>query len=369
VPARFFEAVDDLPNWKNFSPRFGAAYDVFGDGRTALKASAGKYMENQATGWPDRYNPVVEDNDTRTWNDLNGDDIAQENELGPTTNRNFGVRRNRNQDPDIKRPYNMFYSAGVQQELRNGMAVTFSYYRRKYYDQTLLDNLATTHADYTLVNIPDPRGNGQTLPVYNLNRASLGLVNELDTTSDSNTRIYNGFDLMLSARLPNGGNILGGTSTGRTRGITCEVDDPNNLRFCDQTQFDIPWDTQFKLSGVYPMPYGIQFSGVFISAKGEDVPVNYVVNRSIVPTLTQTSVTVRLNEPGSKNLERVNKLDLMISKSFTHGALRLQPQLELFNILNANPVLSQTNTFGPALDRPLRVLDPRALRIGVQVDF
>jgi hypothetical protein len=43
--------------------------------------------------------------------------------------------------------------------------------------------------------------------------------------------------------------------------------------------------------------------------------------------------------------------------------------LEVFNLLNANPVLSQTNTFGPALDRPLRVLDPRALRIGVQVDF
>ena len=44
--------------------------------------------------------------DQRTWlNDLNHDDIAQENELGPTSNLTFGVRRNQNPDPDIKRPY------------------------------------------------------------------------------------------------------------------------------------------------------------------------------------------------------------------------------------------------------------------------
>ena len=60
VPARSFEAIDDLPNWKNSRPGFGAAYDLFGDGRTAIKGSVGKYMQQEATGFAAKYNPLAE---------------------------------------------------------------------------------------------------------------------------------------------------------------------------------------------------------------------------------------------------------------------------------------------------------------------
>ena len=40
-----FAQVDDVPNWKNTSPRLGASYDLFGNGKTAVKASIGRYME------------------------------------------------------------------------------------------------------------------------------------------------------------------------------------------------------------------------------------------------------------------------------------------------------------------------------------
>ena len=44
APARFFAAQENLPNWgPDWAPRFSAAYDLFGDGRTALKASVSKY--------------------------------------------------------------------------------------------------------------------------------------------------------------------------------------------------------------------------------------------------------------------------------------------------------------------------------------
>src|SRR6185295_13970844 len=103
----------------------------------------------------------------------------------------------------------------------------------------------------SIITIADPRGNGETIPVYSLDRNKLSLVNELDTVS-GNTRTYNGVDLSLNGRLRNGITFFGGTSTGRTRAVTCQVDNPNDLRFCDQTQYEMPFITSFKLSGHYP---------------------------------------------------------------------------------------------------------------------
>ena len=49
--------------------------------------------------------------------------------------------------------------------------------------------------------------------------------------------------------------------------------------------------------------------------------------------------------------------------------LRIAPQIELFNIFNANPVTTQVNTYGSSLGRPLTVLAPRLVRLGVQLNF
>ena len=191
-----------MPNWKDVSPRFGAAYDLFGNGKTAIKGNIGLYLQSEGTGFANTYNPQIFSTDMRTWNDLNRDDIAQENELGPTSNLTFGVRRNQNADPDIQRPYQLLGDIGIQHELMPGLAVAVSYNRRSYEELVWTDNLAISHSDYTLLTTPDPRGNGELLPVYNLDRAKLGLVNELDTNSDLNTRVYNGFDVSFNYRLP-----------------------------------------------------------------------------------------------------------------------------------------------------------------------
>ena len=115
-----------------------------------------------------------------------------------------------------------------------------NYFRREYKNMSYTTNLAVPLTAYDLVNIADPRGNGQMLPIYNLQRAYLGLVNELDTTSPNNWRHYNGVDFTVNARGSNGMSVAGGVSVGRSVANSCDVGDPNQLRFCDQTQYDIP---------------------------------------------------------------------------------------------------------------------------------
>jgi hypothetical protein len=47
VDARHFDRVDNVLNWKDVSPRLGADYDLFGNGKTAVKGSIGRYVTSQ----------------------------------------------------------------------------------------------------------------------------------------------------------------------------------------------------------------------------------------------------------------------------------------------------------------------------------
>jgi hypothetical protein len=368
VPERRFAAVKNIPNWHDVSPRFGASYDLTGRGTTAVKGHFGLYVDSAGTALPERYNPMVFSIDNRTWTDINRDDIAQENELGPSTNLTFGQRSSRNMDPDLERPYQMVWNVGVNHELRSNLAVAVTFTQRSFHRLNLLRNLAIPPSEYTLYTVPDPRGNGEMLPVYSINRAVFGLVDQIDTNSTENSQVYRGVDVSFNWRF-RGALLFGGTSTGHSIATTCEVDNPNSLRFCDEGQYDIPLLTSFKLSGTIPLPYGFQLSTVFKSQPGTELNIGYQVTRAILPQLTQASVTVRLNEPGSEYNDRLNQLDLTIARNFRSGRVVIRPELAMFNALNAAPVLTQTTIYGPNLGRITSVLNARLLRLGMNVRF
>jgi hypothetical protein len=316
---------------------------------------------------------------------LNKDDIAQ-GEMGcvyqtpgceinfAQLSSTFGARRNKNPDPNLERPYQIVYNVGAIHELRPGLGLAANFFRREFHAITYTNSLSVPFSQYTPFQIPDPRSNGQTMTVFNVNPAALSAaINEVDTTSANNTSTYNGFDVTMNARFRNGAIVTGGTSTGRLVSVTCDVTDPNNTRYCDQSQLDIPLLTTAKVSGTYPLPYGVRLSAVFQSTPGDAVATTFVVTAANFRTITgvamgQSSVTLRLNKPGEEYLPRVNQLDFTISKAFKVGSARVSPEISLFNMLNANPVLSESLAY-PAVGTPLRILDGRLLRFQAQVRF
>ena len=396
VPARTFPEVQNLPNWNDFAPRFGVAYDLFGNAKTSLRASAGKYMQAFSTvGFAQIYNPMFEATDTRTWRDLNSDDIAQDNEIGPSQNSQFGIAVTRRPDPNIKRPYTMEYSASVQREIRRGLSATLGYFRRDYHRLFYSQNMAAGLQDYTPINITNPV-DGSPLTIYNLNPSKLGAIDIVDRNSSTNSRVYNGIEATFNARL-RGATFFGGFNTGRQISSNCQVwvgqtlasivqpttaaSNPNTLRYCDQSKYDIPFRTQFKVAGNYELPLGLLASGSFQSYPGTTsygnnvtatpwLNVNYIVNRTIAPGLVQTQENIPLIAPGTKYLPRWNQLDLRLAKKFKFGENgSWQVQGDVFNSLNSHVVIQQNQTSGGALDLPTQVLQGRLLSFGAQLHF
>src|SRR5688572_21288297 len=388
-----FPAVYNVPNWKDTSPRLGAAYDLFGNGKTAIKATAGRYLEAPLLiSFTRVANPAgaISTSATRTWNDLNGDFLPQENELGALSNANFGrsIINTRYADavPET-RGYNWEMSASVQHELMPRVAMNVGYFRRWYGNTRVTDNVAVAPSDYSpyCVTAPAdsrlPNGGGYEIcGLYNLSAAKFGQVSNLVTMSSDfgeDKEIFNGVDLSLNARLPQGIVLQGGTSTGRTMTENCfVVDSPESLRNCKVTP---PFQTQIKLLAVYPLPWGgIQTSAAFQSLPGPMISASRVyTNAEVAPSLGRNlgsgangTVSVQLIDPGTMYGDRLNQLDFRLSKLFRlPGNRRVQANMDLFNMFNVSAVLAQNNNYGGSWLRPTNIIQGRLVKFGGQIDF
>ena len=414
APARYYAEQKDLPNFpSDVAPRLSAAYDLFGDGRTALKASAGKYYVQITGFWTKVYANSGQSTDSRSWADCeylpgtstcspnavatNNDGIVQISEIGPSSSTTFGIRSDQNPASDIQRMSNWEYSTAVQHQLTARVSLGVAWYHRSWRDLQLTDRTLIANSDYSSFTTPmpsfsnDPTIGGALDPnailtVYNLNAAKKSVFGtSLIDYSSNNQSVYNGIETSFSARLPRGSTVFGGWTIDRNISNLCETnDDPNGVsttdkylgetvsnggRFCDQGQFKMPFKQEFKIAGNLPLTWGFDMGAAFQSYSGLARVITYTPAAALFPGGRTNSETLLLNEPGSLYYPRYSQLDLNIKKSFRSGNKTFTLQADCFNVLNSNTILTQNNAIGASLGQVNSIQLARLPRIAFQMKF
>jgi carboxypeptidase family protein len=415
IPARNFEGVPDVPNWKDVNPRFGVAYDLTGNGKTAVKGSIGRYVIAQSYGISGPANPVNQTvpNTTRTWADPSGtfnpfNDCDLTNPAanskfpgqpacGAITNPAFGTvtARTTNYDPNLVigwgvRPDNWEAQVNVQREIVPRVSVYAGYSRRWFGNIQVTTNRAVSNASYTPYSVPipnDPRlpnAGGTLSGLFDINRSTTAdnLITTAKVAGVNLEEVYDGFDFNAAARLGRGMQVSGGVSVGRTRTNNCDL--TSNLSFSfsgassrtDPAYCDVhpPFQPQWKANATYPLPLGIQASANFQSLSGPELSANYPLTNAIaLPTLgrnfTGVPPTVSLVPPSSMFGDRIYQTDLRFNKTIRAGRTVILPTVSIYNLFNANPIQTYTTTFGAAWLAPTVILNPRFMDFGVQIDF
>lgn len=419
---RAFPAAEAV-RWKDLSPRLGVSLDLFGNGKTAVKASVNRFVLQEGTTRASTINPISSNNsDARRWTDLNNDYVVQgdpytpaaNDELGPSTNLNFGrpvlaVRY----DPEWAqgfgiRPYQWEFSTGIQHELISRVSVNAGYFHRTYGNFAVTANTAIAATDYspycvtTPANPRLPAGGGQQIcGLFDVNPAVVGRTSLLWTLADNyggQSEDWNGFDLTVNARLA---RLLlqGGLSSGKTVSDNCSIVTRSpqvtlpvvlggiatsgvgySHEFC---HVETPFLTQAKLLGSVRLPAEFQVAATYQDLPGPQIVANAVFTSAQVasslgrPLSSAATVTANIVKPGTLYGERLRQIDFRLSKQLTAGRTRLQLMVDLYNALNASPVLVLNNTYGVTTGSlngaswqvPQGILPARVIKFGVQANF
>jgi len=393
-----FPRTDGVNAFNDLTPRFGAVYDVFGNGKTALKFNVGHYLAPATND--SRYtlnNPAqttkVVTSVPRNWTDSNGNFVVDCDILNPAAqsaagkdvcgavtgnNLNFGktgAATTTNNPATLTgwgvRPNDWQWGVNLQQELRPRVSLEVGYNRRYFHwreaggQGTVTDNLQAAPSDYTsmTINAPVdarlPNGGGYPITMWFMTAAAAArpAQNYITLATDygpERTDYWHGVDVTLNARLRNQLNLQVGTSTGRgviDNCATAALIDAPDLRGCHNAE---PFLTTLRGSAAYTIPkvdvliaatmrsqpgiaLGIATLGNGATWNVPNTIVQQLLGRLPPSALITGTTTVPLLDADHRLYgPRRNQVDMRFAKILRYRNTRANVGVDLGNLLNSN---------------------------------
>ena len=409
VPARDFAEVKATPSWTDLDPRGGAVYDLFGDGRTALKVTLGRYVAKTTTAITQNNNPITTsiNSVTRVWTDADRDYLpdcdlanrAANGECAAMSNQNFGgLNITTIYDDNVLRGfgvrgYNWDFTTELQHQIAEGLSVSGGYYRNWFGNFTVNKNTMTTPSDYTsyCVTAPlDPRlPGGGGYRICDLADVSVEKFGQVFTRISQSSlygdqkQINDFFAFTMNARFGARARLAGGLDLGRSMTDNCFIfDSAQDLLNCHNVK-GYGANAQVKFNGNVWLPGDLLLSGLIQNLPGSTITASWAAPNSVVaPELGRNLAACGTRTPCTSNATiplvasnvlfnpRVTRLDLRIAKRFqVTPSKQLQANLDIFNVMNGSYVLGQNNTFGETWQRPTQTMDGRMFQLSANLTF
>ena len=421
-----FPRSEGVTGYNDITPRMGAAYDVFGNGKTAIKVNYSKYLQpanNESNFIQANPGVTLQTTTNRTWGDANGNfapdcvltDPAANGECGPWQNLNFGNPFNTTRvNPDImhgwgNRPFDWQWGVALQQEILPRLSVDIAFNRRWWSNFYVTDNQALGPSDFDRFTITGPTSLGAPLPTAGqpLTFLKRNANNPVGATSNYRTfqrdfgdenYSWQGIDFTANSRMRNGLVLQGGFSTGGGTRDLCdiwaalpELVGANQVSAC---RIEEDWQMNWRGLVTYTIPrVDVLISGILrsqantepltietgVATNGVGLAANYTVTPAVLAANNQTpfapgvtTQTVNMVTPSTLFGDRVNSVDMRFGKILRFGRTRTNVAIDLYNLLNSNVGTAFNQGFGTdgALWlRPTAVLNPRFARFNVTFDF
>jgi hypothetical protein len=363
-----------------FGPRVGIAYDVLGDGKNVVKASWGRFYHNPG---PDRaadYNPVRNLNFTFRWNDLNGDRLFTDNELGAFVSSSGSSRDF--VDPDIGHPWTDDMSVFFERELVANMGARVGFVYKKVnndYENIEVARVAGLYTDRRPFGDPGPDGvsgtsdDGPTAILFDIPAGAIpASVNRLETP-DENWSSYKNVEFMLTKRMTNRWSLMiAAHHLWADDSLYGKPENPNEAAY-NRYNFT---NWAFKIVGTYEAPFGISVTPLVRHQSGD--PLQRVLDLE----LRSGDFEYTAEGFGKYRVDNPTIVDTRVEKRFSLPGQRLGLFFDAFNLTNSNSAESMDDVTGrrtTRLDgvpveyaqfmRPTAILNPRIYRFGVKYDF
>jgi hypothetical protein len=357
----------NLISWNAISPRVGFALDVWGQGKTILKASFSRYADDLSLRYLLPLHPLYPRNFAFDWLDANGDgqlDVEDEFSLAHQDLRILSGAFSKNRAADkIKAPFTEEISAGLEQQLFKDLTLGLHFIYRV--QKNILEDRLYAPDTGEYLYAPDQAAAkkywipftttvpgtdsypSQTLTLYARSLDAppvflqLGNVPELERKYQAlefsfHKRMAMGWQLAGSLVLSKAEGNLGGFAD-ETAGLTMAADSPNF--FVNRYgRLDTDRPVQIKLMGTVELPFEIWLSAFYHYQSGPPwqrwaqvlPPADWCASNNA----ERIYYTVNLEEPGSRREKAWSSLDLRLEKAWNLGAAsRVGLYVDVTNLL------------------------------------
>jgi hypothetical protein len=385
-PAQCFPQVQ-FKKGNTVVPRLFMAYDVFGDGRTAIKGGWARFAHMRNADEVSLANENVPLTATFQWHDNNGNRRFDPGEVNLNPNGSdfvstsvdapgagtlaYGVP-----NPNERKPINDEFSLSVEHEVFRNFAVRATgIYSRARDEFRVLNNLRP----YEVYNIPitnrDPGPDGAlgtaddpgTIITYWDYPAALvgrAFQQPMFFNHPSADQSYKSYEFAASKRLADRWQFMASYSSTKLNLNQPPLSDfnPNTEIFAaDHTR-----EWLGRISGAYTFPANVQVSANFEHRSGTP----FARQVSVRGGQQIPSLTVNVEPIGTRRLPNLNLLHLRVEKSFALAQRhRLSLRFNIYNATNVNTVLTATTLSGPNFLQPTSIAPPRLAELGAAYNF